>query len=138
MTNDPDAIIRKHVIVNFIKRHNIRMRARQRNRKLAKEDFRQKIEEWHLTIRERLIPTNRGETYDQKWGSFTPNQRFSVDQSPMPFSIDIKKTYHLYEPGQDQNKENIWISLPDRRLEKRQCTLQIYFRPDGEQPRIGM
>ena len=29
MTNDPDAIIRRHVIVNFTKRHNIRMRAKQ-------------------------------------------------------------------------------------------------------------
>ena len=29
LTNDPDAIIRKHAIVNFIKRHNIRMRAKQ-------------------------------------------------------------------------------------------------------------
>ena len=36
MTNDPDAIIRKHVIVNFVKQHNIRMRAKQRNRKLEK------------------------------------------------------------------------------------------------------
>ena len=54
MTNEPDAIIRKHVIVNFIKRHNICMRARKRNCKLAKEDFRQKLEDWHLTTRERL------------------------------------------------------------------------------------
>ena len=29
LTNDPDAIIRKHVIVNFIKRHNIQMREKQ-------------------------------------------------------------------------------------------------------------
>ena len=45
LTNDPDAIIRKHVIVNFLKPHNIRMRAKQRNRKRAKEDFRQKLVE---------------------------------------------------------------------------------------------
>ena len=36
MTNDLDAIIRKHAIVNFIKRHNIRMKVKQQNRKLAK------------------------------------------------------------------------------------------------------
>ena len=29
LTNDPDAIISKHVIVNFIKRRNIQMRAKQ-------------------------------------------------------------------------------------------------------------
>ena len=55
MTNDPDAIIRKHVIVNFINPQNIRMRAKQQNRKLAKEDFRKKLLEWHLTARERLV-----------------------------------------------------------------------------------
>ena len=137
MTIDSDAIIRKHVVVNFIERQNIRMRAKQRNRKLAKEDFRQTLEEWHITTRERLFRTNRGETYDQKWGSFMLNQRFNVDQSPMPFSINMKETY-FYEPGQDQNKEKIWISQPGCRLEKRQCTLHICFRPDGEQPRIGM
>ena len=61
MTNDSDAIIRKHVIVNFINQHNIRMRVKQRNRKLGKEDFRQKLVEWHLTTRERLVRTNIGD-----------------------------------------------------------------------------
>ena len=55
MTNNPDAIIRKHVKVNVIKRYNIYMRAKQQNHKLAKEDFRQKLVEWHLTTRERLV-----------------------------------------------------------------------------------
>ena len=83
------------------------MRAKQRNRKLAKEDFRQKLVEWHLTTRERLVRTNIGERYDQKWRSFLPNQRFNVDQSPTLFAIDMKRTDHLYEPGQDQNQEKV-------------------------------
>ena len=37
---DPNAIIRKHVIQTFLRRHNIRMGARQRNRKYTKEHFR--------------------------------------------------------------------------------------------------
>ena len=71
------------------------MRAKQRNHKLVKEDFRQKLEEGHLTTRERLIQTNRQETYDQKWWSFKPNQRFNVDESPMQFPINMKKTLSL-------------------------------------------
>ena len=138
ITNDLDAIIRKHAIVNFIKRNNIRMRVKQQNRKLEKEDFRQKLVIWHLSTRERLIRTNIGEAYDQKWWNSLPNQRFIVDQSPMPFAIDMKRTYHLYESGQDQNQEKVWICQPGCGLEKRQCTLQICFRPGGEQPRIGM
>ena len=66
------------------------------------------------------------------------NQRFNVDQSPMPFAIDMKRTSHLYEPGQDQNQEKVWIFQPGCGLEKRLGTLQICFRPDGEQPRIGL
>ena len=89
------------------------MRAKQQNRKLAKEDFRKKLLEWHLTARERLVWTNGekyGEKYDEKWGSFLPNQRFNVDQSPMPFATDLKRTYHLYQPGQNQNQEKVLIS----------------------------
>ena len=114
------------------------MRAKQRNCKLAKEDFRQKLVEWDLTTRERLVRTNIGETYDQKLASFLSNQRVNVDLRPIPFAINMKRTYHLYESSQDQNQEKVWISQPRCGLEKRQCTLQICFRPHGEQPRIGM
>ena len=138
MTNDPDAIIRKHVIVNFIKRHKTQMRAKRRNLKLAKQNFRQKLVKLHLTTRKRLVRTNISETYDQKRGNFLSNQRFNVDQSPMLFAIDMKRTYHLYEPAQDQNKKKVWISHPGCGLEKGQCTLQTCFRPDRQQPRIGM
>ena len=131
MTNHPDAIIRKHVIglVNFINWHNIWMRAKHRNRKLAKEDFRQKLEEWHLTAREKLVWTNTGERYDQKWGSFLPNQCFNVNQSPM---LNI---------GQDQNQEKVWISQPGCGLKKRSVHLANMFSSwsvQPEQPRIAM
>ena len=45
VTNDPGAIIRKYVIANFLKRHNIRMRRKQLNREPVKEAFRQKLVE---------------------------------------------------------------------------------------------
>ena len=57
------------------------MGAKQWNCKLAKEDFRQKLIKWHLTTKETLVRTNIGETYDQKWGSFLPNQHFNIYQS---------------------------------------------------------
>ena len=81
------------------------MRAKRRNLKLAKQNFRQKLVKLHLTTRKRLVRTNISETYDQKRGNFLSNQRFNVDQSPMLFAIDMKRTYHLYEPAQDQNKK---------------------------------
>ena len=56
----------------------------------------------------------------------------------MPFANAMKQTYHLYEPGLDQNQEKVWISQPGCGLEKRQYTFQICFGPDGEQTRVGM
>jgi len=38
ITGSPNATVRQHVITTFLKRHNIRMRARQRNRKTSKPE----------------------------------------------------------------------------------------------------
>ena len=89
-TGDPDSIIRKHVFVNFLKKFNIRMRAKQRNKKKSKESYRDSLMKWHATTRERLIRCGRNESYDEKWGRFTPEQRFNVDQSPLPFAFNSK------------------------------------------------
>ena len=52
--NDPHSEIKKHMIVAFIKRHNIRMRMRQSNRKQQKESFHPDQLKWHATTRERI------------------------------------------------------------------------------------
>ena len=127
MTNNPDVIVRKHVIVNFIKRNRIRMSARQRNRTSSKEGLRDKLMGWHLNARERLVKTGNNSTYDAK-----------VDQNPMPFAIDSKRAYRMYEPGENQNKTKVWISQPGSGLDKRQCTFQICFRPDGQLSKTGI
>ena len=46
----------------------------------------------------------------------------------------IPKKHEIIKPG-DNNKKT-WISHPASRLEKRQCTLQVYTRADGKQSRI--
>jgi len=135
--NDPNVIVRKHVITAFIKRHGIRMRARQRNRKQSKEAFRNDLMKWHGTTRERLVKTGKDDQYDQKWGRFVPTQRFNVDQSPLPFAVETKRTYEIVEKNQSQNHK-VWISQPGSGLDKRQCTLQVCFRPSGEQPHLAV
>ena len=53
--------------------------------------------------------------------------------------IDIKTTYEHVEPRSKENRhKKIWVSQPGSGLEKRQCTLQICFHPEGEQPKIGI
>ena len=92
---------------------------------------------WHSVTRVRLVRTGANDdSYDNKWGWFLPSQRFNVDQSPMPFVVDCKKTYEIINP--DDKYHKTWISQPASGLEKRQCTLQVCTRADGKQPRIAI
>lgn len=137
--NDADATVKKHVIANFIKRNDLKLRRTQRNKKLEKEFYRDSIMKWHSTLRERLVKSGKKDSYDPVYGGFMPTQRFNVDQSPLPFAIDTKKTYELIEPKNPENRnKKIWVSQPGSGLEKRQCTLQVCFRPEGEQPKVGI
>ena len=43
-TGDPNAIVKQHVIANFIKRYNLKSRKVQRNKRLLKEHYRNCIE----------------------------------------------------------------------------------------------
>ena len=71
-----DAILRKHVIVTFIKRNHLKLRRAQRNKKLPKEHYRNSLKQWHATMRESLIRTGKRDNYDSKFGRYTPMQRF--------------------------------------------------------------
>ena len=94
---------------------------------------------WHVTLRERLIKTGRNDKYDLKFGRFLPTQRFNVDQSPLPFAINTKTTYEHVEPKNPENRhKKIWVSQPGSGLDKRQCSLQVCFRPSGLQPKIAV
>ena len=136
-TGDDAAVVRKHVVTTFLRRYNIRMRARQRNRRLPKEAYREGLMKWHSVTRERLVRTGAGDdSFDNKWGRFLPNQRFNVDQTPMPFVVDSKKTYEIITPGDMYHKT--WISQSSSGLEKRQCTIQVCTRAEGQQPRIAI
>ena len=97
------------------------------------------MKQWHTTTRERLIRTAaNSDTFSAKWESFTPENRLNVDQTPCPFAFNTKRTYHLFEKGTDQHKEKVWISQPGSGLDKRQCTLQVCFRPSGPQPKLAI
>ena len=93
------------------------------------------MKEWHATTRERLIRTDFNDNYDDKWGHFTSEQRFNVDQSSCPFELNLKRTYHVFEDRADQHHDKVWTSQPGSGLDKRRCSLQICVRPAGIQPR---
>ena len=98
-TGDDAAVVRQHIITTFLRRYNVRMRARQRNQNKPKA-YRDDLMKWHSITRERLVRTGaNGDSYDNKWGRFLPSQRLNVDQSPMPFVVDCKKNVRNYKPG---------------------------------------
>ena len=96
------------------------------------------LNEQHTTTRERLARTGSND-YHSKWVRFLLKQWFNVDQSPLPFATDVKKTYEQLTPGGkgNQNKK-VWVSKPYSGADKRQCSLNICFRPEGEQLRIAV
>ena len=54
-------------------------------------------------------------------------------QSLLRFPIEVKKTYEI--PGKDKK---VWVNQPTFDAGKRFCSLNIYFRPEGEQPRVSV
>ena len=66
-------------------------------------------------------------------GYYQPKQRLNVDQSPLPFATECKKTYEI--PEKDKK---VWVNQPTSDTGKRFCSLSICFRPVGEQPRISV
>jgi len=70
--------------------------------------------------------------YDKKWGRFTPNRRFNVDQVPMPFAIDSKTTYEIEVPKGKKRDHRVWIANPGSGLENRQYTLQVCISPESK------
>ena len=111
LTKNKDAEIGKHVITTFLRRRNIRMRTKQRSKKKSKEEKIKPLQQWHATFRERCLRTGTEERYHPKWGRFLPSERLNVDQSPLPFVIDAKRTYEYIESGQGHH-HNTWISQP--------------------------
>ena len=126
-------MITRSAVQTFVKRYHIKVRKVQRKKQQPKDDFTEKIKQWHLNYRESLIKSQRpGSHYDCKWGRFKPYQRINVDQVPLPFVLDKTQTY---ERPLGRN-EKVWVSHPGSGLEKRQCTLQIAFSPENNRIKI--
>lgn len=62
-------------------------------------------------------------------GEDSKQQRLNVDQNPLPFVIDVKKTDEYVESG--SKNHSTWTSQSRSGLDKRQCTMQVVFRPEG-------
>ena len=139
-TGHENAVLKKDVIAYFIKRNNLKQLKIQRSKRSPKEYYRSDMEKWHSTLRERAIRTSAGELdYDKKWGRYLPLQRFNMDQSPLPFARDTTKTYEQRDKRSKENRnKKVWTSQPNTWDSKRFCTLNVCFRPTGEQTKFAI
>ena len=64
---------------------------------------------------------------DQKFGRWLPENRYNIDQVPLPFVVNQDKTYEV------EGSKHVWVSQPSSGLDKRQATLQLCIRAEGEQ-----
>ena len=95
----------KSAITCFIRIYGIKLRRVQRKKQAHKSSFLPQIMAWHSTLREELIKTARREaTFDFKWGRFKAIRRFNVDQVPLPFAVDRKKTYDVPVPTEQRRE----------------------------------
>ena len=122
--DDETVTIGAHVVVRFLHEYKIRMRTKQRGKKQPKSAKITELQKWHATYRERCIRP-LSDTYDSKWGGFLPKQRLNVDQSPLPFVVNSKKTYEFVEKGEKYH--NTWISQPGSGLENANARCRLCF-----------
>lgn len=113
----------------FKKRHGLVLRRRTNKKKNSADDGREIIQNFHKNLRKSLKTHRRrnGLSIDPKYGRWTPENRYNVDQVPLPFVVDQGTTYD--EVGAKQ----VWISQPSSGLDKRQATLQLCIRAEGDQ-----
>ena len=114
----------------FKRRHNIVLRRRTNKKKVCADDGRDTILKFHRGLRKSLNTKRKrkkSSEVDPKYGRWAPKNRYNVDQVPLPFVNERGTTYDTLGAKQ------VWVSQPSSGLDKRQATLQLCIRADGEQ-----
>ena len=115
----------------FKKRHQISLWNRTNKKNISSEDCRETIQMFHRSLRKSLKTSrqrNANAHVDPKWGRWLPENRYNVDQVPLPFVVNHGQTYA------DKGSKQVWVSQPTSGLDKRQATLQLCIRGSGKQP----
>ena len=113
----------------FKKRNNIAFRRRSNKKKNPASDGKETVQRFHRNLRASLKTTRprKNARLDCKYGRWLPQNRYNVDQVPLSFVIDQDKTYEV------KGSEQVWVSQPSSGLDKRQATLQLCIRAEGQQ-----
>ena len=70
---------------------------------------------------------------ERKWGRYPPENRYNVDQVPLPFVVSFTHTF------EQRGAERVWVrQYMSGSLEKRVATMQLCFSPAGKHVRAGI
>ena len=114
----------------FKRRHNISLRRRTNKKKNGANDGRETIQRFHRDLRKAVQSKRRRDTSfvaDQTYGRWLPKNRLNVDQVPLPFVVEQDQTHEF------EGNKQVWIFQPGSGLDKRQATLQLCIKAEGEQ-----
>ena len=114
----------------FKRRHKISLRRRTNKKKNAANDGRETIQRFHRDLRKAVKSKRRRDmsfVADETYGRWLPKNRLNVDQVPLPFVVEQDQTYEF------EGSKQVWISQPGSGLDKRQATLQLCIKAEGEQ-----
>ena len=75
-----------------------------------------------------------------KVGSYLPVERFNMDQSPLPFAhgIQVQHMNRLKKRKKGNRNQRVWAAQPEQGDSKPFRTLNICFRPSGDQPGLAI
>ena len=139
---NPGADVRRlspSVVVSFTRKFKIKMRRVQCRKQKPRSEGVADLMAWHTKLREGIIKTGPNlPFYDSKFGRYSPDRRFNVDQVPMPFAINLTQTYEEGGARRVQRNRRVWVAQPGAGLEKRQCSLQVCFSPVTNSCRIAI
>lgn len=81
----------------FKKRNNIAFRRQSNKKKSVASDGKETIQRFHRNLRTSLKTTRQPNNakLNGKYGRWPPQNRYNVDQVPLPFVIDQDKTYEM-------------------------------------------
>jgi Tc5 transposase DNA-binding domain len=119
----------------FIKRRNMKFRARKSGKQKSADDNWPAIKKWYGKLRHEILPKYKDEPCDHfsdKWGRFPPELRYNMDQVPLPFVVSMDNTYTTAD---DANVQIATTGKAD--LRKRQFTMHIYVNAGEGNNRDG-
>ncbi|KAK3260231.1 hypothetical protein CYMTET_30799 [Cymbomonas tetramitiformis] len=100
-------------------------RCKSNQKTLSTEERLPRIKRWHARLKRRLKDRSGDVQLHPKRGHYLPENRYNVDQVPIPFVMQSSRTYEQKGSGR------VWVAGTKNADDKRFCTLMCTVRMIG-------